>query len=119
MRSSPGGRRSHAPLALPVILMIVFGVLLVAQVAGLVILGSESSGSTTNQVCQLNFWVIHVGCSSVTSSSPSAQNAQMLATSLEPWFVLVDAIFIVAISVTLVLGTRSGRGAPSGRRVGR
>jgi hypothetical protein len=119
MKPTPGGRRSHAPLALPVVLLIVFGILLVAQVAGLVILGSEASGSTTNQVCQVNLWVIHIGCSEQTSSSPSAANAQTLATDLEPWFVLVDAVFIVAITVTLIFGAKSGRGAPSGRRVGR
>lgn len=100
-----GARRSWSPV---VVLLIVLGATLIAQFAVEGILGQQAAanGNSQGQSCAFSFWVIKVGCSATFASNPEAQAAANLGSSLIPWFVLIDAVFIIAVAYVMVASRR-------------
>jgi hypothetical protein len=117
MSSSGSGRGSRTTFSPALVLVIVFGVFIVSQLVVLAILGAEASAApTVTQNCQLNFWVIHLACSDVSTQNANAFQAQQLAQLLGPVFAVLDGLFIVVVALVVV---SSSRARSSGRRVGR
>ncbi|MCI4345871.1 MAG: hypothetical protein L3K07_03865 [Thermoplasmata archaeon] len=94
------------------IMVLILGVTIVAQVSVEAILGEEATQTSSNQSCW--FWVI--GCSTTQVSNPQAEAAANLAQQLILPFVVIDIVFILGVSYAVVSAARSG---PSGRQLGR
>jgi hypothetical protein len=109
------GKPQRRPWAPVTILLVVFGVVLVSQLAVWGFLGAEAAQApSVTQNCQINIWIFHTACSEVSTANPNSYEAQQLAQSLEIPFLLIDAVFIVAVVWAVV----SGRGAGGGRQIG-
>ncbi|MGI0133147.1 MAG: hypothetical protein ACREDK_08720 [Thermoplasmata archaeon] len=97
----------------------VLALVVVTQLVVLAVLGSEASGGTTQEVCQVNFWVFHLGCSQVTTASPNAQAAATLAQSLELVFTVMDVIFFAILGLVALAAYRGTGPARGSRQIGR
>jgi hypothetical protein len=115
----PGRPRVQSHLTPVVVVAVVLAVVVVTQLVVLAILGSEASGGTTQTVCQVNFWVFHLGCSQVTTASPNAQAAGELAQSLEVVFTVMDVVFFGILGLVAVVAYRGPKPARGSRQIGR
>lgn len=116
---SPARPRALSRLTPVAIVAVVLGVVAVSQLVVLGILGSEASGGTTQTVCQVNFWVFHLGCSQETTASPNAEAASALAQSLEVVFTVMDVIFFGILGVVALAAYRGAGRTRGSRQIGR
>ncbi len=109
------GRRSGwSPV---IVLLIVFGVVLVTEIAVEGVLGQQAAanGEVQGQSCAISFWIFQAGCQATFASNPQAEAAAQLGQELILPFVVVDIVFILAVAYVVVASVRS---RPSGRQLG-
>lgn len=118
-KTHSGRPRAPSRLTPVVVVAVVLAVVVVTQLVVLAILGSEASGGTTQTVCQVNFWVFHLGCSQETTASPDAEAAATLAQSLAVVFTVMDVIFFGILGVVALAAYRGAGRARGARQIGR
>lgn len=117
--SRPGRARPRSPMAPIAVVATVLAIVVVTQLIVLAILGAEASGSTTTQVCQVNFWIFHLGCNQQTTASPNAQAAAALAQSLELVFTVMDVVFFGILGLVALAAYRGTGRSRGSRQIGR
>ena len=117
--SGPVRRIPHAPLTPVAVVGAVFAIVVVTQLVVIGWLGTEAAASSTTQVCQVNFWVFHVGCGTVTTSSPSAQQAAQLASTLTWVFAVMDVFLFVLLAWVALAAYKAPSGRARSRQIGR